>query len=470
MEEPDRFDVVVLGAGVGGLSAAALLAHAGRRTLLIERLDRVGGRASSEQVDGFTINVGAVGLELGGPMQAVFDTVGARYEVREPDPLIAARFGGRTYNLSSRACRFLIDDVALPAGAVWARRRWPRDQPPGPDDESFQAWLERRTSRRTVHRLARSISAALLSANPHEVSARAILTYFTQYGAFRRFGYCPGGTIAPMRELAGAIERRSGAVWLQSSAERLEVSDGRVTGVVVSRGGETRSVACDHVVSNLGPRGTNALVDADRLPDAYRARVEATQRSAAMITFHLASREPLMGRAGLVFFADTERICGLAYLSSSCPELAPAGWHQYVVGAVPDPAVGDFDSDREIALARAELYREIPAAASARELAVRVMRDDWPCQRAVIGHDLERHTPITNLFNVGDAVRPYPNAGTQGCVESARLVVEEIVSRDSAPTRTINGGATWPPSASATSSTTSTMRSPSTSTSSASSS
>jgi phytoene desaturase len=428
MEELDRFDVVVLGAGVGGLSAAALLAHAGRRTLVVERLDRVGGRASSEQVEGFTINVGAVGLELGGPMQAVFDTVGARYEVREPDQLIAARFGGRNYNLSSRMCRFLIDDVAVRAGGVWARHRWPADQPPGPGDESFQAWLERFTSRRAVHRLARSISAALLSANPHEVSARAILTYFTRYGAFRRFGYCPGGTIAPMRELAGVVERRGGAVWLESSAKRLEVSYGRVTGVVVAHGGATRLVPCDHVVSNLGPRGTNALVGAGDLPEGYRARVEVTQRSAAMITFHLASRAPLMGRAGLVFFADTVRVCGLAYLSSCCPELAPDGWHQYVVGAVPDPAVGDFDADREIALARAELYRAVPAAASARELAVRVMRDEWPCQRAVIGHDLERDTPITNLFNVGDAVRPYPTAGTQGCAESARLVVEEILS------------------------------------------
>ncbi len=42
-----KWDVIVVGAGVGGLSAAALLAKEGRKTLVVERDDRVGGRALS---------------------------------------------------------------------------------------------------------------------------------------------------------------------------------------------------------------------------------------------------------------------------------------------------------------------------------------------------------------------------------------------------------------------------------------
>jgi phytoene dehydrogenase-like protein len=42
-----RYDVVVIGAGLGGLTAGALLARAGRKVLVIERSNSVGGAASS---------------------------------------------------------------------------------------------------------------------------------------------------------------------------------------------------------------------------------------------------------------------------------------------------------------------------------------------------------------------------------------------------------------------------------------
>ena len=41
----DAYDVIVVGAGVGGLTVASLLARAGRDVLVVERHDRVGGYA-----------------------------------------------------------------------------------------------------------------------------------------------------------------------------------------------------------------------------------------------------------------------------------------------------------------------------------------------------------------------------------------------------------------------------------------
>ncbi len=43
----DEWDAVVVGAGVGGLSTAVLLAQMGMNTLVVEKDDRVGGRALS---------------------------------------------------------------------------------------------------------------------------------------------------------------------------------------------------------------------------------------------------------------------------------------------------------------------------------------------------------------------------------------------------------------------------------------
>ncbi|MCX3061166.1 NAD(P)/FAD-dependent oxidoreductase [Streptomyces beihaiensis] len=62
MVEPGRVDpadagaVVVVGAGVAGLAAARHLTRAGVRTLVLEAAQRVGGRMSTEKVDGFRLD------------------------------------------------------------------------------------------------------------------------------------------------------------------------------------------------------------------------------------------------------------------------------------------------------------------------------------------------------------------------------------------------------------------------------
>src|SRR5262245_6862898 len=55
----EHFDVIVVGAGLGGMLAAAILARAGRRVLIAEREARVGGRLRSYELDGFVIDAGA---------------------------------------------------------------------------------------------------------------------------------------------------------------------------------------------------------------------------------------------------------------------------------------------------------------------------------------------------------------------------------------------------------------------------
>ncbi len=50
--------VVVIGAGPGGLAASLLLAKAGARVKIIERQAVVGGRTSTIEADGFRFDLG----------------------------------------------------------------------------------------------------------------------------------------------------------------------------------------------------------------------------------------------------------------------------------------------------------------------------------------------------------------------------------------------------------------------------
>src|SRR5882672_10857418 len=92
----ESFDALVIGAGAGGLCAAARLAHLGYRTLVVESRDRVGGRASSVEEEGFTVNTGAVAIEYGGILEETFSTVGAPFDIRVPEPATLFRVKGRT--------------------------------------------------------------------------------------------------------------------------------------------------------------------------------------------------------------------------------------------------------------------------------------------------------------------------------------------------------------------------------------
>ena len=78
------YDVIVIGAGMGGLTAAALLAKKSLKTLLLEKEDQVGGYVVSFKRDGFTFDAtGAFvgGCHEGGEFYQILNEIGAREEI-----------------------------------------------------------------------------------------------------------------------------------------------------------------------------------------------------------------------------------------------------------------------------------------------------------------------------------------------------------------------------------------------------
>src|SRR3954447_14421344 len=74
-----QFDAVVIGSGMGGLSAASLLAQDGRRVLLLEQHNVIGGLTQSYTRKGYRWTVGLHYIgEVGSPATAtwkLFDKV-----------------------------------------------------------------------------------------------------------------------------------------------------------------------------------------------------------------------------------------------------------------------------------------------------------------------------------------------------------------------------------------------------------
>jgi phytoene desaturase len=83
-------DVVVIGAGVGGLAAAARLAARGLSVDVLEAGERVGGKLNVRVVDGVEVDTGPSVLTLPEALDAVFRVAGSslrdEISLREPDP------------------------------------------------------------------------------------------------------------------------------------------------------------------------------------------------------------------------------------------------------------------------------------------------------------------------------------------------------------------------------------------------
>jgi phytoene desaturase len=159
------FDALVVGAGAGGLFAAARLAHAGYRTLVVERLDKVGGRASSTRIDGFTVNDGAIVIEVGGITEQTFAEVGAEFDVRTPAVPVLYRVGSKDLDVTRGGWGMLLSTLTRQGAklltTIGAARK---DDDALPEDELSTAdWVARYSTNEAVQGVFRNMCASVFA-------------------------------------------------------------------------------------------------------------------------------------------------------------------------------------------------------------------------------------------------------------------------------------------------------------------
>ena len=98
LDRPQRCDVAVVGAGIAGLTAAALLAGEGLEVVLLEAHSQSGGCAGTFRRGPYTFDVGATqvaGLESGGIHRRLFDHFGLDLPAASPlDPGCSVQLAG----------------------------------------------------------------------------------------------------------------------------------------------------------------------------------------------------------------------------------------------------------------------------------------------------------------------------------------------------------------------------------------
>ena len=114
----EAFDVIVVGAGVSGLTAARLVERAGKRVVVLEARDRVGGRVYTERADGFVTDTGASWIHgiTDSPVAAAAEAFGmpmVEFTVGgyQPDSRPIAHYGPDAQRLGPQAAHQYVADI-----------------------------------------------------------------------------------------------------------------------------------------------------------------------------------------------------------------------------------------------------------------------------------------------------------------------------------------------------------------------
>lgn len=114
----EHADSIVVGAGVAGLSAARLLQGSGRRVIVVEARDRVGGRVHTERAGGYTTDRGASWIHgiTDSPVAAAAEAFGMRMTEftvggYQPDSRPIAHYSPDARRLADAEARAYVEDI-----------------------------------------------------------------------------------------------------------------------------------------------------------------------------------------------------------------------------------------------------------------------------------------------------------------------------------------------------------------------
>lgn len=273
----ERHDVVVVGGGLSGWIAAALLAKGGKRVLLVEKARTFGGRAATLEKNGVQLNLGAHAVYRDGELPAVLTELGVQLEGGMPEMGGHFLWAGQVYRLPASLGTMALSPVLSGRGKVELARlmmqlkQFDLRRLPG---GSLRDWLDRYVRDSMVRGLLCSMArTGTYTDDPEHQAAGPVLRQLkhTLTGGVL---YVDGGwgrmveqlrvaaTALGVREMAGtAVERVLSAAGTERWSFTVQLAGGErlVAGAVVLA---VPPAECCRLVA--GPRGVHSAGDVTR--------------------------------------------------------------------------------------------------------------------------------------------------------------------------------------------------------------
>lgn len=272
-------DVVIVGAGAAGLTAANQLRKAGLSVAVLEARDRVGGRLWTDTIEGAMLEIG--GQWVSPDQDALIETVAdlgletfSRYREGDsvyigPDGTVS-RFTGDVFPVSAET-EAVITDITERLDAMVAEidpdRPWAHPRAEEWDRVSWDAWLRAQTDDdEAVRNLAFATGSAMLTKPTHAFSLLQSLLMAASAGSYSNL--VDADFILDKRVVGGLqqvplllAERLGDDVFLNEPVRTMEWSDAGVTAIA-----DGMTVRARHGILALAPVLYNRISFVPALP------------------------------------------------------------------------------------------------------------------------------------------------------------------------------------------------------------
>ena len=321
--------VVVIGAGIGGLTAAALLAHRGYPVKVFDQAIVPGGCASTFKRRGFTFDVGATqvaGLEPGGIHHQIFEELGidlpaasecdpacAVFLPGESDPINvwrdpqkwkaererqfpgSAPFWAFMKALFDFSWRFQQRDPVLPPRSLWDIWRLTTALRPDtlltvPFTFSTVGEILRGYGLYENRRLRTFLDMQLKLYSQTTADKTAVLYAATALGVSQSpqgLFHLKGSMQMLSDRLTESLTRDGGELHMRHRAEAIEIKNGQPTQVkVTNKKGDSWLEEADHVVANVTVQNLVRLAENNKMK-GYKKRVKKLEPSSGAFVIYL---------------------------------------------------------------------------------------------------------------------------------------------------------------------------------------
>ncbi|MBW2713327.1 MAG: NAD(P)/FAD-dependent oxidoreductase [Deltaproteobacteria bacterium] len=320
----ENYDAIVIGAGYGGTTIAALMAHEGKRVALVEKTALAGGKTQTVDRKGYKFEMfGAVGIPAhNSRFHELVDKIGVtdRVEFLVPEGDVASirykspegewrtmhtalQQTGAPEEMDNLKRVFGVDDEGMAAlGNLYMKVLTVTDEELDElDDVGMHEWMQQfKLPAALESQICMNLNTLFVVPVNRLAASEAILTMKQQVtGGAGRYSVGGYGRVAEI--CADYVVEHGGDYLPKTRVKRIIVEDGRAVGIETEKG-ELRAKA---VISNAGIQPTVLkLAGVEYFPDDYVEYVKGLEPSWAIAGFRYVLDKEIFDAALIPIFSD----------------------------------------------------------------------------------------------------------------------------------------------------------------------